>query len=346
MNAAAVVLALFGALSNGAASVLQRRAVMERPGRPAPAGPDEGGTAATRFRRRVRETLRDARRLARLLRSPHWLLGGAALAASAGFQAAALAFGRLSLVQPLLASELLFTLVVGSLVFHHRPDGRTWASFLMLAAGLALFLGAAAPSGGDAETASGRRWLAAGVCALLLVVVLVLAARAFGGPAAATLLGAATAVAFACTAALVKEVTQLVPQGLAEVFGTWHLYAACAAGLLSMVLLQSALAAGTLAASQPALTLVDAMVSVALGYVLFGERISLGLRVLPEVAGLLLIALGAVGLSRSPAVAGGGWDTGPAVGAAGEDPSGAGRRPAADGGAHRADDPGGTEGRG
>lgn len=121
------------------------------------------------------------------------------------------------------------------------------------------------------------------------------------------MLGCATAVSFACTAALIKEVTGRVPEGAAVVFTTGYVYALGCAGLLSLLLLQSALRAGTLAASQPALTLGDALVSVVLGKALFGERIALGDHLLPTTLGACLVAAYTVGLSLSPAVAGH-WD--------------------------------------
>ncbi|MET7904483.1 DMT family transporter [Streptomyces sp. NPDC005355] len=290
MNLLAVLLALLSALGNGAASVLQRRAAMDQER-------EQQGA------RGIRPSLL---RLAHLLRHPYWLAGAAAMVVSAVAQVGALAVGRLSVVQPLLVSELLFTLVVGSLVFRHRPDGRTWLSFVMLAAGLALFLAAADPSRGEAMARNGR-WLPVGVAVALVVGTLLAVARALRGPARAAVLGCATAVCFACTAALIKEFTGRFSGGVAAVLTSWPLYAVCVAGLLSFLLLQSALRAGTLAASQPALTLGDALVSIALGWVLFGERVELGLRTLPEVVGIALMAAGIVGLTRSPAMAGG-WD--------------------------------------
>lgn len=124
-----VVLALPAALSNASASVLQRRAASEEP---------KGGKG-----------LRQAARwLGHVLRRPHWLMGAGLLALSTVLQAAALGVGSLSLVQPLLAAELLFTLLLGSVVFHRRPDPRTWPAFAPLAAGLAMFLTAPAPTAG------------------------------------------------------------------------------------------------------------------------------------------------------------------------------------------------------
>ncbi|MFJ2270000.1 DMT family transporter [Streptomyces sp. NPDC087228] len=293
MNVLAVMLALSAALANGAASVLQRRAAMEQA-----ASETAGGRPA------VWQGLRG---LARLARRPFWLAGATALGLSAALQAGALAFGSLSVVQPLMVSELLFTLLLGTVVFHHRPGGGTWLSFLMLASGLALFLAAAGPAAGE-ETGKAGTWLLVGISAAAVVLVLVLTARTLAGAAAAAVLGCATAISFACTAALLKEITGRVPEGAAEVFTTGYVYAMCCAGLLSLLLLQSTLRAGTLAASQPALTLGDALVSVVLGKALFDERIALGVHLLPAMSAACLVAAGTVGLSLSPAVAGH-WDS-------------------------------------
>lgn len=292
MNVLTAVLALSAALANGAASVLQRRAAMEQVDQEAARGTAGKG-----------QTLR---RLAELLRRPFWLAGAAALALSAILQAGALAVGSLAVVQPLLASELLFTLLLGSAVFHHRPGGGTWLAFLMLAGGLALFLAAVAPSAGE-DIAKADRWLPVGVCVTAAVVAFILLAHPLRGAARAAVLGCATAICFACTAALMKDVTGRLPAGPAAVLTTWHLYAMCFAGLLSLLLLQGTLRAGTLAASQPALTLGDALVSVVLGWALFGERVALGIHLLPAALGACLIGAGTVGLSLSPAVAGA-WD--------------------------------------
>ncbi|MFG2302734.1 DMT family transporter [Actinacidiphila glaucinigra] len=285
-----VVLALLAALANGAASALQRRAALQQ---------EEEEGAGHGLRGRLRHLLE-------LVWRPFWAAGMAALVVSGALQASALAVGQLSVVQPLMATELLFTLMAGSLAFSRRPDAGTWLWFLALAGGLALFLGAARPSGGEAQALPGT-WPRAAVPLAVLVLVLWLVGRALSGGARACVLGCATAACFACTAALIKDVTGLVPDGLPRVFASWQLYAAGAVGLLSLLLLQVTLRAGSLAASQPALTIGDAVVSVALGWVLFEERIALGAQVVPEAAGVALMAAGAVGLSRSPAVAGG-WD--------------------------------------
>ncbi|MEU8588952.1 DMT family transporter [Streptomyces sp. NPDC048664] len=311
MSPLTVLLALLAALSNAAASVLQRRAAADEP---------EDGAG-------MRQTVRW---LARAPRKGAWLAGAGLLALSAVLQALALAVGGLSVVQPLMASELLFTLVVGSVVFRRRPSRRTWLAFLALACGLALFLTAAEPSPGR-STATPGRWPVTGAAVLCALVLLVAVARPLRGAPRAALLGLASAVAFAATAALLKEVTGTVAQGWGAVFTRWPLYALAGVGALAFVLLQSALRAGTLTASQPALTLGDALTSVALGWVLFDEVIALGVRVLPEVIGAVLIGAGSVGLARAPTVSGA-WDA-PPGGCGGPGPGAPSPRP------HRTADP-------
>ncbi|MEV7789182.1 DMT family transporter [Streptomyces sp. NPDC088106] len=285
---AVVVLALLAALANAAASVLQRRAAADEP---------EGGAG-------VRQAVRW---LGHVLRRPYWVWGAAMLALTTVLQAAALSLGSLALVQPLMAAELLFTLVVGSVVFHRRPDRRTWMAFAALAAGLAAFLTSVAPTAGR-DTASAEQWLLSSAAVLGAVLVLVTTARAVRGAPRAALLGLASAVSFSLTAALLKEVTGRFPDGPAAVLATWPLYATAVAGVVAFLLLQSAFRAGTLAASQPALTLGDALTSVALGWALFGEQITLGVRVVPAVIGVVLMGAGAAGLARAPSVSGD-WDT-------------------------------------
>ncbi|MBV2354015.1 DMT family transporter [Streptomyces sp. J2-1] len=291
MGALTIALSLLAALSNACASVLQRLAAAKEDSE------SEAGHAVNWF--------------VHVLRRPAWLAGFALLLLSTVLQGAALALGSLSVVQPLLTSELLFTLAVGSIAFHHPPDRRTWMAFAALGLGLALFLAAAAPSDGKAVAPAGH-WLIAGGAVLFVVVVLVVVARLTSGAPRATLLGLAAAMSFSVTAALLKEVVGRIQLGWAGVFSHWAPYATAVAGLTAFLLMQGAFRAGSLTASQPALTLGDALTSVALGWALFDERIGLGIRIIPEILGVLLIGAGSLGLAGAPSV-NGAWDTAPAA---------------------------------
>lgn len=277
-----VVLALLAALGNAAASVLQRRAAAtERP------GPADG-----RFSW-----------LAKLLHRPVWMWGSAMLVLSGICQAGALAAGPLAVVQPVMATELLFTLVVGSVLFRRRPEARAWWAFLAMVLGLAVFLVLIRPSVGDTRVPVGR-WLLVGAAVLVGVLVLLAISTRLPSAPRATVLGAATAFGFSLTAALMKDAIARLSDGLVALFTAWQTYGVAIVGLASFVLLQVTLRAGTLVASQPALTLGDSLLSLALGAVLFDEHLTLGLRILPEAAALVLVGAGSVQLARTPEISG------------------------------------------
>ncbi|MBQ0862341.1 DMT family transporter [Streptomyces smyrnaeus] len=282
-TAVSVLLAVLAALGNAAASVLQRRAAaVERPG---PSG-------------------RRLSWLPGLLRRPIWLWGAATLVLSAVCQAGALATGPLAVVQPVMTTELLFTLMLGGLMFRQRPGRRAWAAFGAMVVGLAALLWLVWPSGGSASVPPGRWLVAAPLMAGLVVVLVVVAFRLPSAPRA-TVLGSATAVLFGVTAALMKDaISHLADDGLVALLTAWQTYGVAVAGVAGFLMLQLTLHAGTLVASQPALTLGDAFLSVVLGAALFDERLSLGWRVAPEVVALALISVGSVQLARTPAVSG------------------------------------------
>src|SRR5260370_23704855 len=87
------------------------------------------------------------------------------------FQIIALRFGPLALVQPILALELLFVFgymtVIGRRVTVGRRD---WLAAVAMSAGIGVFLGLAAPSGGRLH-APGSSWLLAGLCTLAIVLL-------------------------------------------------------------------------------------------------------------------------------------------------------------------------------
>lgn len=276
-----VVLALLAALGNAGASVLQRRAAaVDRPGLP-----------GSQLRGKLE-----------FIRRPAWRWGAGLLVVSGLAQALALATG-LAVVQPVMTTELLFTLVLAAIVFRRPPGVRTWGAFLGMALGLAVFLLLSSPTGG-LETVPPRRWLLSAVPAATVSIVLIVVGMRLLSSARAAVLGSATAIGFSFTAALIKDTLGQVSGGVEGLFATWQIYTAAAVGLSSFLLLQATLRAGSLAASQPALTLGDSLLSVVLGVALFEEQIDLGWRVLPEAAALGLIALASVHLSSSPVVSG------------------------------------------
>ncbi|AWL85325.1 hypothetical protein AMK14_25165 [Streptomyces sp. TSRI0445] len=273
-----VLFAVLTALSNGSASVLQRRAAMEVPDSEA-----------------MRLSL-----MTRLVRQKVWLAGIGLVIVAAVCQAIALATGPIAVVQPIFVIELPLTLLVAGLVMRVRADAAVWSGVAAVTAGLALGMAAAAPVEGR-DTVEDFAWIPALLVTGVFEAGLIVAALRTRGNARAALLGLAAACGYALTAALMKDaMANLDDGGVVALLVSWQLYATAAAGVGALFLLQNALQAGSLVAVQPMLTLGDALISVLYGVTLFDEELRTGWWLLPELVALALIATGCVRLARTP----------------------------------------------
>ncbi len=209
-----------------------------------------------------------------LLRHPLWLLGIVSMGATFVFTAVALYFGQLATVQPILVTELIFTLALRALWLHDEIAVRTWGAAVLLCAGLFGFLVVARPQEGHGHPTAGQ-WIVAVGARLVVVAILVLLSR-WGSPARrAALLGAAAALVWAIDAAFVKAATEtLARDGWIGMFAHWPVYAVVVSGVAGTFLLESAFTAGPLAASQSALLIVDPIASIVMGVELFGEQLT------------------------------------------------------------------------
>ena len=86
-----------------------------------------------------------------LARRPDWLAGIASDIGGLACQAAALSGGRLVVVQPVLAANLVFALPIGAWFEHRRVARREFAGAMTVLAGMVVFLVIADPGGGRAD---------------------------------------------------------------------------------------------------------------------------------------------------------------------------------------------------
>lgn len=274
-----VLFAVLTAISNGSASVLQRRA--------AATAPDS--------------TALHLSLIGHLLRQRVWLAGIALVMVAAVCQAVALATGPITVVQPIFVIELPMTLLIASYTFRTRLPTTAWYGVAAVTFGLVLGLGSAAPTGGS-ETVNGLSWVPALIITGIFEALVIGAALRARKNTRAALLGLAAACAYALTAALLKDAVARLEEGagIVSFFSAWQLYATAVAGIGALFLLQNALQAGSLVASQPMLTLGDALISITYGVTLFGESVRTGWWLLPELLALGMIAAGCVELARSP----------------------------------------------
>jgi drug/metabolite transporter (DMT)-like permease len=232
-----------------------------------------------------------------LARQPVWLLGIGGLIGGFLFQAAALHFSVLTVVQPIVVGELPLTLLFGALVFHARVDREAVWGTVAISAGVAAVLIATAPQPGHAATP--LSWLVASVLSAAIGVSLVGAGLHATASRRAALFGAAAGLGFGFTAALMNSALHHVSHGLGGLFSAWQLYAMIAVGMTSVFLTQNALQAGPLVAAQPTITTCDPLSSIIYGVLVFGEQLRGGVWIIPTAAGGVMILAGSLLLSRS-----------------------------------------------
>jgi drug/metabolite transporter (DMT)-like permease len=284
----AVVLAVAASLCTAAASVCQRK------------GARNTETAGL-----------DVWLMFRLARQPAWVLGIASMILGFVFQLTALHFGDLALVQPILAAELLFVFGYLAVAGSRRVRRRDWLAAAAMSVGIGVFLRLASPSGGRLH-APGSSWLLAGLVTAGVVSAALAVAHGLGnrrpgvpGSRRAAVLGVATGISWGFMAAVIKELSSHLGDGVGAIFCTWSLYVLIAAGAATMLLASHALAAGPLAASQPGFTILDPFSASLLGVFLFGEHIRTGVTDLAgEMLALGVVVAGAAVLSRSCLIAG------------------------------------------
>ena len=235
----------------------------------------------------------------RMAQRPVWLAG--IVSDGLGFvaQAAALAIGRLAVVQPLLVVSVVFALPLGVRLSGQRVHRHEVAAAVLVVVALAGFLTAASPSGGRSE-APLKDWLVVTIIFAAVCLPIVLLGRRGPAPRRAALLGTAAGLLFGLSAALTKAVVDQLNTGLLHVIGSWELYALIGVGYASMTLNQLALNTGALAATAATSFAADPIASVVLGVVLFHESLHLtGLRAIGAVAAFALALLGMAVLAQS-----------------------------------------------
>jgi drug/metabolite transporter (DMT)-like permease len=245
-----IVLALAAALLFGIGTVLQQRAAMQVPD----------------------EEAMKAGLLVRLAKQPIWLAGIAADALGFVGQAVALAIGRIVVVQPLLATAVVFALPLGARLDKRRLTRREIVGAAAVVGGVASFVVVANPTGG-VDNPELSVWIVSGAVCLALTGLLVVLSRGRPPGLKASLLGSAAGILFALSAVLTKAVADQLGDGILDIFTHWQVYALVAVGWVSMTLSSAALQTGALAPAAATQMSLDPVVSVALGVFAFDESL-------------------------------------------------------------------------
>lgn len=215
------------------------------------------------------------RLLLNLLRRPVWLLGLAAMVAGQILGGLALDKGGLGLVEPLLATNLMFALGIAAVRHRRRLPRREVLGAFLIAGGLAGFIVVASPGSGDLYP-PWQSWLIAGLVLLGVVGGLLAWSRRCCEITAARTIGAAAGVTFGFQDALTRRTLTSVPSGdPLSVLHHWPTYVLIVVGACSIFLAQSAFEAGPLPASLPLVTFGEPLTGIAFGAAVYGEHLSL-----------------------------------------------------------------------
>jgi hypothetical protein len=234
-----------------------------------------------------------------LVRQPLWLIAIGANIAGFALQVVALAFGSLALVQPILALDLMFAVLI--LWYRgHRANLKFPKVKHMLAGvaattvGVAGFLAIGQPSAGNTQARLGiLPPLAIGIIVVTGGCLAVAARNRTLRPLALAL---ACGVNYGVAAFLIKLVTSEFGSGAGQVFTNWPIYIFAVVGPAGYILNQNAFQQGTLLAPvQAIISAADPIISIALGIGWLGVRLRGGpLSIAGEVVSLLLLTGGIV----------------------------------------------------
>lgn len=209
------------------------------------------------------------------LKRPAWWFSLALALAAYGFQAVALAFGSLLVVQPVLVLSLMLTLLLSARVERRRMSAATsfWAILLTVFVGVVVVVGRPLPGERAPHT---WEWLTAVGIGLVGLFSTFAFARAHSAAVQSLAFGILCGAIFGYLAVFSKvAVDAYVHGGVLGILTSWQFWAMLACAVIGTVVQQFAFGAGKLATTLPAMKVVEPLVALTLGLVLLGEKFSL-----------------------------------------------------------------------
>ncbi|MFJ6572911.1 DMT family transporter [Streptomyces sp. NPDC091292] len=238
-----------------------------------------------------------------LVKVPRWLGGIGLMVCGMVLGALALGHGQVSLVEPLLATNLLFALALSRHQTKQSLGRQGWTGLALLAGGVTAFIVAGQPQGGEAVTDPLRHWLIIGIMLGLALLLTTFAKRSrlSAGP---VLLALAAGLLYGVQDALTRVSGQrFSDSGLASLLVSWQPYGVLVLGVTGLILVQSAFETAPLRMSLPALTAAQPLAGIICGVGFLGDQLRMDAGALAwEAAGLAAIVGGIVLLGMHPAM--------------------------------------------
>ena len=237
-----------------------------------------------------------------LLRKPRWLAGIVCMVAGQLLAAWSIGSLELTLVEPLLTTYLLFALLLAVPLSKQSMRWPEACGALVLIAGVTLLSVSRSTKPIGLSIGSFSHWPAAAVIAGLAFVA-VQVGQTRRGPARATLTGLAAGLVFGIQDALTRQTLEILQaHSVSALFTTWPPYCLLATGIVGLWLMQNAFSAGPLHSSLPTIAAGEPVAGIALGIVVFGDRIQITPGMLAiEAGGIAALIVGVVLVARSSA---------------------------------------------
>jgi drug/metabolite transporter (DMT)-like permease len=238
-----------------------------------------------------------------LLRKPRWLAGMVCMIGGQILAAWSIGHLELSVVEPLLTTNLIFALVLAVPLSRQPVTIAEVAGAIVLVTGVALVSASRSAQPIGLSFGSFSHWPAAAVIAGI-AAILVHAGHRRSGPLRAGLTGAGAGLVFGIQDALTRQTLEVLQgNSFTVLFTSWSAYALVGAGVVGIWLMQSAFSAGPLHSSLPAISACEPVAGMLLGVLVFGDRIQVSAGVLAmEASGLAALVAGVILVARSPAL--------------------------------------------
>jgi drug/metabolite transporter (DMT)-like permease len=240
-----------------------------------------------------------------LLRKPRWLLGIGCMVSGQLLAAWAIGTQELTLVEPLLATNLVFALFLAVPMAKQAFRWTEVTGALVLCAGVALLSESRSTTPIGLSFGSFSNWWVAAVIAGIAFIV-VQAGHRRKGAMRATLAGLGAGLVFGIQDALTRQTLEILQgNSVTVLFTNWPPYCLLATGIVGLWLMQNAFSAGPLHASLPTISAGEPVAGIVLGIVVFGDRIQVSPGQLAiEAGGIAALIVGVVMVARSSAFGG------------------------------------------
>jgi drug/metabolite transporter (DMT)-like permease len=243
------------------------------------------------------------RLIVELLRQRRWLTGIAIMVGGQILSAWTIGHLSLSVAEPLLATELIFALIVAVPLSGVRPRKSELIGAIVLSAGVAALSVSRSINTQGLRFGSAAYWPAAAAIGAI-ALGLVRAGWHREGHHRALLTGTAAGLIFGISDALTRQTVQIIiGHSFITALSGWPPYCLVATNLVALWLMESSFNSAPLHASLPAITAAEPVCGILLGVVVFGDviHVSPGLIALQAI-GLVTLVSGVIMVARAPAL--------------------------------------------